>query len=51
MIANENLIVQHAIQIKNGIKKYVNVNVKIILSPKKIALGILTHGFVRIASI
>ena len=35
MILNGNSIVQHAIQIKNGIKKYVNVNLKIIISAKK----------------
>ena len=48
---NENSIVQHAIQIKNGIMKHVNVNVKIIVSAKKIIVGILAHAFVRTASI
>ena len=39
MIVNlhENAIVQHVIQIKNGITKHVNVNVKIIVSAKKIS--------------
>ena len=35
MIVNVNSIVQHVIQIKNGIIKHVNVNVKIIVSAKK----------------
>ena len=38
-------------QIKNGIIKHVNVNVKIIVSAEKIIVGILPHLFVRIASI
>ena len=41
----------HVIQIKNGIMKHVNVNVKIIINVKKIKAGILAHVFVRIASI
>ena len=36
---------------KNGIIKHVNVNVKIVLSAKKVIAGILAHIFVRIASI
>ena len=51
VIANANSIVEHVIQIKNGIMKYVNVGVKIIVSTKKIIAGILPHVFVRIASI
>ena len=51
MIVNANSIVQHVIQIKNGIIKHVNVNVKIIVHAKKIIVGILAHVFVRIASI
>ena len=35
MIANVNSIVQHVIQIKNGIIKHVNMNVKIMVSAKK----------------
>ena len=35
VIVNANSIVQHVIQIKNGIIKHVNVNVKIIVSAKK----------------
>ena len=36
IIANANSIVQHVIQIKNGIIKHANVNVKIIISVKKL---------------
>ena len=45
-----NPIVQHVIEIKNGIIKHVNVNVKITVHAKKIIVGILGHVFVRIAS-
>ena len=48
VIVNANLIVQHVIQIKNGVTKHVNVNVKIIVNAKKIIVGILAHVFVRI---
>ena len=51
MLVNENSIVKHVIQIKNGIIKYVNVTVKIINSVTKIIVGILPHVFVRIVSI
>ena len=34
VIVNANSIVPHVIQIKNGIIKYVNVNVKIIINAK-----------------
>ena len=51
MIVNENSIVQYVIQIKNGIKKHANVNVKIIVSAKKIIVGMVPHVFVRIISI
>ena len=51
VISNANSIVQHVIQIKNGIIKHVNMNVKIIISAKKIKVGILAHVFVRIVSI
>ena len=51
VIINANSIVSHVIQIKNGIIKHVNVNVKIIISAKKIIAGILTHVFARIVSI
>ena len=50
VIANRNSRVQHVIQIKNGIIKHVNVNVKII-SVKKIIVAILAHVFVRTVSI
>ena len=51
MILNANPVVQHVIQIKNGIIKYVNVNVKIIASARKIIIGILSHVLVRTTSI
>ena len=50
VIANRNSRVQNVIQIKNGIIKHVNVNVKII-SVKKIIVAILAHVFVRTVSI
>ena len=51
VIANANLIVQLAIQIKNGIVKHVNVSVKIIVHVKNITVGILAHVFVRMIGI
>ena len=51
MIVNANSIVQHVIQIKNGIMKHVNVNINIIISAENIIVGILAHVFVRIANI
>ena len=42
-----NSIVQFAIQIKNGLTKLVNVNLKVIVHAKKIIVGILAHVFVR----
>ena len=50
MIASANSIVQLEIQIENGLMKYVNVNVKIILHVKNI-VGILLHVFVKMVSI
>ena len=49
-IANANSIVQLEIQLKNGISKHANVNIKIIVHEKKktIIVGILAHVFVRI---
>ena len=44
-------IIEHIIQIKDGIIKHVNMNVKIIVHVKKIILGILAHVFVRMTSI
>ena len=41
-------MIQHIIQNKNEIIKLVNVNVKIIISAKKIKVGILAHVFVKI---
>ena len=46
-----NLQIQCVIQIENGIIKNVNVNIKIIVSVKKIIFEILVHAFVRIISI
>ena len=46
-----NSIVQYAIQIKNGIRRYVNMSVNIIIHARKIIVGILAHVFVRIVSI
>ena len=51
VMVKANSIVQHVIQIKNGIIKHVNMNVKISASAKKIIVGMLTHVFVRIANI
>ena len=51
VIVNANTIVQHVIQIKTGIIKHANVNVKVIVSTKKIIVGILAHVFVRIVNI
>ena len=51
MVENVNLIVQPAIQIKNGITKLVNVNVKIIVNAKKITVEILAQVIVRVGSI
>ena len=51
VIVNANSIVQYLIQIKNGIIKHVNVNIKIILRAKKIIFGILAHVFLIIVSI
>ena len=50
-ILNANLIVQHVIQIENGVMKHVIVSVKIIAHTKKIIVGILEHVFVRMISI
>ena len=50
-IVNANLMVQFVIQIKNLIIKQVNVNVKTIVSAKKIIIGILAHVFVKVISI
>ena len=46
-IVNPNSIVQHIIQNKNGIIKHANVNIKIVISVKKIIVGILEHVFVK----
>ena len=51
MIPDANSIVPLAIQIKNGIMKYVNVSVKTILRAKKIIVGILAYVFMRKISI
>ena len=51
VMVKANSIVQHVIQIKNGIIKHVNMNVKIIVSSKKVIAGIPASVFVRIVSI
>ena len=51
MTVNPNSVVQHVIQNKNGMLKHVNMNVKIIISVKKIIAGILAHVFLRMVSI
>ena len=51
VIVNANSIVQHLIQIKNGITKHVNVNIKLIISSKKIIVGTLAYVIVRIANV
>ena len=50
VIVNANLIVQYVIQIKYGIMKHVNVNMQIVVSAKKIKVGILAHALLRIES-
>ena len=50
VIANTNFILQHVIQIKDGIIKHINANLKIIISAKKIIVSILASAFVKIAS-
>ena len=41
MIVNQNSVVQHVVEIKNGMIKHVKVNFKKIISAKKIIVGIL----------
>ena len=50
MIAFANSIVQHVIQTKNGITKFVNINIKFIVHAKEIIVGILAHVLERIVS-
>ena len=49
MNVNANIAVQHVIQIKNGIRKHVNVN--IIVKAKKILAGVLARVLVRTVGI
>ena len=51
MITNANSIVQHIIQIKNGIMEYIKVSVKIIKLANKIIVGSLAHAPARTVSI
>ena len=51
VIVNTNSIVPYIIQTKNEIIKHVNMNVNVIVSAKKVIVGILAHALVRIASI
>ena len=46
-ILNENSIVQHLIQIKNGITTNISGSVKCTVRVKKIMVGILAHVSVR----
>ena len=48
---NTSSIVEHVTKIKNEIMIYANASVKGIAHAKKIKVGILSHLFVRIASI
>ena len=50
VILNANSIVQYIIQIKNGMKKHVNVSVKVAIHAKKVIVGIAGHVFARAAS-
>ena len=50
VILNANSIVQYVVQMKKGIIKNVNVNVKIIVDAKNVIFGILAQVFVRIVS-
>ena len=47
---NAKSVVQHIIQVKNGMIKHHNVSVKIITHAKNIIVGIVAHVFVRTAS-
>ena len=51
VIAKAKAIVQHVIHYNNGIIKHVSVNAKIIVSAKKIIVGIQAHVFVKTVSI
>ena len=46
-IVNANSVVQHVIQIKNAIIKHVDVNVKVIISVRKIIVKVRARIFVR----
>ena len=46
VIVNTDSIVQQIIRLKNGMMKHVNVNVKFIITVKKIIVGILAYLFV-----
>ena len=48
VLVNANSIVQHVIQIKNGMKKHVSVNANILVSAKKIKVRILADVFLSI---
>ena len=43
VIVNANSIVQHVIQLKNGMIIHVNLNVKIIVHAENVIVGILVH--------
>ena len=50
VILNANSIVQYVVQMKKGIIKNVNVNIKIIVDAKNVIFGILAQVFVRTVS-
>ena len=51
MIANVNSILQHVIQIKNGIIIHASASVKSITRAKNMIIWMLAHVFVRIVGI
>ena len=51
VVLSASCIVQHVIQIKNGILINVSFSVKGIVCAKEIIVGILAHVFVRIVGI
>ena len=49
-IGNPNSILQHVIQIKNGLMKHANATVKSINRTKNITVWILVHVFVKLVN-
>ena len=50
MVVNANSTLQHVIQIKNGMMKHANVNVKTFKCATKILVGILESVFVKMVN-